>query len=93
MSRIFKAKYFPNGDFLGASIGHNPCYCWGSLWSSQAILKEGARWCIGDGQHIDVLDSLWLRGEAPCINRIHAVEGGGELEGERFVGSGLEGVE
>jgi hypothetical protein len=34
VSRIFKAKYFPNGDFLGASLGHNPSYVWRSIWSS-----------------------------------------------------------
>jgi hypothetical protein len=26
--RVLKAKYFSNGDFLGASLGHNPNYVW-----------------------------------------------------------------
>jgi len=41
VSRIFKAKYFPNGDFLGAFLGHNPSYVWRSIWSSRTLLKVG----------------------------------------------------
>lgn len=31
VTRVFKAKYFPQGDFLDASIGHNPSYAWRSI--------------------------------------------------------------
>jgi len=26
VTRIYKAKYFPRTDFLGARLGHNPSY-------------------------------------------------------------------
>lgn len=44
VSRVFKAKYFPDGDFLGASVGHSPSFAWRSVWSSQRLLREGVRW-------------------------------------------------
>lgn len=26
--RVFKAKYFPGGDFMEALLGHNPSFTW-----------------------------------------------------------------
>jgi ribonuclease HI len=63
VSRIFKAKYYPNGDFLGASLGHNPSYVWRSIWSSRPLLKEGYRWRIGNGSLIPIWRTPWLRNE------------------------------
>lgn len=57
VSKVFKARYFPNGDFLEAPVGHNPSYTWRSIRSTQALLKDGARWCIGDGTTINVYDT------------------------------------
>jgi hypothetical protein len=31
VARIFKARYFPNGTYLTASLGHNPSYVWHSI--------------------------------------------------------------
>ncbi|MCH88735.1 RNA-directed DNA polymerase (Reverse transcriptase), partial [Trifolium medium] len=68
VSRVFKAKYFPNGDFLGSSLGHNPSYVWRSIWSSRIVLREGYRWRIGDGSKIPIWHTPWLRDERnPCI--------------------------
>ncbi|XP_073318192.1 uncharacterized protein [Primulina huaijiensis] len=33
--RIYKAKYYPRGDFLNANIGHNPSFAWRSILASQ----------------------------------------------------------
>jgi hypothetical protein len=63
VSKVFKAKYFPNGNFLGASLGHNPSYVWRSIWSSQTLLKHGYRWKIGDGSLIPIESTPWLRNE------------------------------
>jgi hypothetical protein len=63
VSKVFKAKYFPNGNFLGASLGHNPNYVWRSIWSSRTLLKYGYRWKIGDGSLIPIESTPWLRNE------------------------------
>ncbi|KEH18892.1 DEAD-box helicase family protein [Medicago truncatula] len=39
-----QSKYFSNGNFLGASLGHNPSYVWSSIWSSRILLKIGYWW-------------------------------------------------
>ena len=46
--RVLKAKYFPTGDFVHASIGHNPSYTWRSLLSTQSLVIEGMQWRVGN---------------------------------------------
>jgi hypothetical protein len=57
---LFKARYFPRSDFLGANIGHNPSYVWRSIWSTKALIREGSRWCIEDGSSISICAENWL---------------------------------
>ncbi|CAN1131165.1 Putative ribonuclease H protein At1g65750 [Linum perenne] len=33
VSKVFKAKYFPRGDFLSAARGANPSVVWQSIWN------------------------------------------------------------
>ena len=37
--KIFKAKYFPIGDFLKAALGSNPSFTWQSVFHSLTLLK------------------------------------------------------
>ena len=57
---ILKAKYFPIGDFVHASIGHNPFYTWRSLISTPRLVIEGLRWRVGNGANIKVWQDRWL---------------------------------
>ena len=36
--QVFKAKYFPNCDFVHASIGKKPSFVWRSLMAAQKIV-------------------------------------------------------
>jgi hypothetical protein len=54
ITKLFKAKYFPNSDFFGSSIGHNPSYVWRSIWSAKIIVQEGCKWNIGTCAKNDV---------------------------------------
>jgi hypothetical protein len=58
ISRLFKVRYFPRSNFLG--VGHNPSYVWRSIWSTKALIREGSRWCIGDGSSISICAENWL---------------------------------
>ena len=60
MARLYKAKYFPNCDVLGASIGSNPSYAWRSINKSLEVLKQGTRWRVGNGKLIHIWDDKWL---------------------------------
>uniref|UniRef100_A0A803NP78 Reverse transcriptase domain-containing protein n=1 Tax=Cannabis sativa TaxID=3483 RepID=A0A803NP78_CANSA len=33
-SRLYKAKYYPQTDYLNAKLGHNPSFVWHSIWSA-----------------------------------------------------------
>jgi len=54
-SRIFKAQHFPS-----ATIGHNPSYVWHSILRACFIVRGGARWSIGSGTTIPILDAPQL---------------------------------
>ncbi|XP_075654781.1 uncharacterized protein LOC142624945 [Castanea sativa] len=58
--RVLKAKYFATGDFVHASIGHNPSYTWRSLISAQSLVIEGMRWRVGNGANIKIWQDKWL---------------------------------
>lgn len=75
VSRIFKARYYPNCDFLDAKLGPNPSYCWRSLWLTQNLLKEGTCWCIGSGHTINVIGSPWLCVTNKALSANDAVAG------------------
>ena len=58
--RVYKAKYFPHGDFLNASLGRNPYYSWRSIMAAQKIVQIGCRWQIGNGDSIGMWSDKWL---------------------------------
>jgi len=59
--RLFKARYFPNSDFIGSKIGHNPSYVWRNTFSAKIVVKQGARWRIDSGVNIPFLGAPWLK--------------------------------
>jgi hypothetical protein len=54
IARIFKAKYYPNCDFLKAKQSQNTSYSWHSIIKASWILKKGCLWNIGDGKNINI---------------------------------------
>uniref|UniRef100_A0A803PF19 Reverse transcriptase domain-containing protein n=1 Tax=Cannabis sativa TaxID=3483 RepID=A0A803PF19_CANSA len=60
VSRIFKARYFPNGNYLSATLGNNPSFVWRSVWEAQSLIRAGARWKVGNGTLINILNEPWL---------------------------------
>ena len=60
MTRLYKAKYFPNGDILNVNLGSQPSYAWKSIHRSLEILKQGTRWRVGSGKTIHIWDDKWL---------------------------------
>lgn len=58
--RVYKALYFPNCTFMEVELGNNPSFVWRSLLASREIIKEGARWKVGNGRSIKVFTHNWL---------------------------------
>ncbi|CAH9135346.1 unnamed protein product [Cuscuta epithymum] len=63
MSRVLKARYFPNTDFLNARLGNNLSFIWRSLFETQEILKNNIRRRVGNGRDIHVWADAWLPGQ------------------------------
>lgn len=53
---LFKARYFPTRSYPTARLGHNPGYVWRSILQARFIVRGGARWRIGTGTSIPILD-------------------------------------
>jgi len=60
VARIFKARYFPYGSYLKAEIGHNPSYVWRNIMHARFLVRGSARWSIGSGASISILNEPWL---------------------------------
>ncbi|GKU90863.1 hypothetical protein SLEP1_g4808 [Rubroshorea leprosula] len=58
--QILRAKYFPNGDVLGASVGAKASMVWRGVVDGLGILKLGFTWRIGTGQDIRLWRDNWL---------------------------------
>ena len=44
--QVFRAKYFPHGNFVEADMGRNPSYAWRSLMATQGVVRKAfdGRW-------------------------------------------------
>jgi hypothetical protein len=60
VSHIFKAQYLPNKSYFTATIGHNPSYVWQNILRVCFIVRCRARWSIGSGNNIPILNEPWL---------------------------------
>jgi hypothetical protein len=59
-AKVFKEKYFSDGDLLSSNLGTKPSYAWRSIWGSKPLLKVGLLWGIGDGSNIKILGDKWI---------------------------------
>lgn len=41
VTRVLKAKYFPNDHFLNSSLKNLSSYTWKSIWAAKAVLAKG----------------------------------------------------
>ncbi|KAM6566616.1 hypothetical protein CsatA_025744 [Cannabis sativa] len=60
VSKIYKARYYPSGSFLNATLGHNPSFIWKSILEAQGLVKVGVRKSIGNGDNVSILLDPWL---------------------------------
>ena len=60
VARVYKAKYFPHGDVLNASLGSKPSYAWRSILQGLEVVKRGSCWRVGNGKLIHIWKDRWL---------------------------------
>ncbi|KAL0338469.1 UNVERIFIED_CONTAM: putative mitochondrial protein [Sesamum angustifolium] len=60
LSRVLRARYFPNSDIFSASSGWRPSFTWRSLMAAQSLFRAGCRWRVGSRSSIRVWNDPWL---------------------------------
>lgn len=60
VARIFKSRYFRNGDIMMTSLGSNPSFVWKSLCWGRELLREGLGWNVMNGQDIEANKRDWF---------------------------------
>ncbi|CAM8982799.1 unnamed protein product [Rhodiola kirilowii] len=51
VSKVFKARYFPNSELINASKGFRPSYAWRGIVEAMDLIKMGAEWEEGEGKY------------------------------------------
>lgn len=59
-ARIFKARYYPNSDFMNAEVKPGVSYTWRSILAGREILSKGLRFQIGKGDNVSIWYDPWL---------------------------------
>ena len=59
-AKVYKARYYPNGDVLNSKLGCNPSYTWRSIFKGLEVIRKGTRWRIGNGSLIHIWEDKWL---------------------------------
>ena len=60
VARLYKARYFPTSSVLNANLKANPSLIWRSILTTQDIIRRGAIWRIGRGDHVQIWKDPWL---------------------------------
>ncbi|GAV67984.1 LOW QUALITY PROTEIN: hypothetical protein CFOL_v3_11487, partial [Cephalotus follicularis] len=58
-SRVLRARYFRQGNFLDAPREYNPSFTWSSIFEAKEMLKKG-KWRIGNGISTEIWKDNWL---------------------------------
>lgn len=60
VARVFKARYFPNSNFLNVVDMPGMSFMWRSILAGRNILSKGIRYQIGDGCNVSLWNDPWL---------------------------------
>lgn len=63
ISKLLKARYFPNSSFRQAGLGSNPSYVWRSIYAAKDLIMAGSILKVGSGESIRVWDEPWIPDE------------------------------
>ncbi|KAA3490760.1 reverse transcriptase [Gossypium australe] len=60
VTKVLKAKYFPNDQFLNSRLGNSCSYTWKSIWAAKDVLRKGLIWRVGTGTNISINNDAWV---------------------------------
>ena len=59
-AKVFKARYYPNGDVLNSKLGCSPSYTWRSIFKGLEVIRKGTHWRVGNERLIHIWKDKWL---------------------------------
>ena len=59
-AQVLRAKYYPDGDLMNASLKKDSSYTWQSIMAGMKTFKLGAIWRPGNGASIDIWSDQWI---------------------------------
>ncbi|XP_058757456.1 uncharacterized protein LOC131630719 [Vicia villosa] len=62
VGKVLKGRYFPRGSIDTCDVGYCPSYAWRSILSAREVVQRGARWRIGNGEKVKILNDCWIPG-------------------------------
>lgn len=74
MARVLKARYFKDGDILGAVQCKKASYAWKSILYGRDFVKQGMRFINGDGSLVNAWTYPWLDEHTPRAPRSRMME-------------------
>ena len=63
-ARVLKAKYFPNGSLLQATLKNGASFTWQSIMKGLETFKLGYIWRIGTGEQVNIWRDPWIPNSA-----------------------------
>jgi exonuclease III/ribonuclease HI len=60
LEKVFKSRYYPNGNFSTAKEGYQPSYAWKSILSARNLVETGGLWRVGNGRAIRIGKDNWV---------------------------------
>ncbi|CAM8999722.1 unnamed protein product [Rhodiola kirilowii] len=91
VSRLFKAKYYPNSEVYNATIGRRPSYAWRGIMEAMEIIKYGAEWDVNESKYLwnrDGSRGFSVKGAYLCA--VEMEKRRNPSEGEQSVGRELQ---
>lgn len=76
VSKVLKARYYPDCHLLDAKRKGGSSYTWSGIWEAKEEIKKGLRWVLGDGHTINISSDRWLRGKEEVITDQLSTTGG-----------------
>lgn len=85
VTRVLKARYFPNVHIFEASKGVNSSFVWTGIWHAKESLSRGFRWVIGDGHSIVATRDPWMAQKHDYkVDNLQMYEGRNEVAATLF---------